>query len=437
MLNHKEIKDLRTKHLGPSLSLSYDEPLQIVRGKGQYLYDADGNQYLDCINNIQHVGHCHPKVVAAAQKQYTQLNTNTRYLGETIVKYAKNLTDTLPTGLEVCFFTNSGSEANDLALRMARQYTESKETIVLDGAYHGNLLSLIEISPYKHDAPGGSGAPDFVYTLPMPDPFRGKYRGEDCGEQYAQEVQTVISEIQKKGNKVSTFIVEALMGCGGQLILPKGFLNKAFDLVSAAGGVCIVDEIQTGFGRVGSHFWGFETHGVAPDIVTMGKSMGNGHPLSAVVTTQKIADAFNNGMEYFNSFGGNPVSCAVGRAVLNVIKEEKLQENARVIGAYLLEQLNTLKSKNDLIGDVRGKGLFIGIELVKDRDTLKPAAVEANQIINRMKEKGILLSTDGPDHNVIKIKPPMVFKKQNVEKLTSVLDETLEEIKKGNIQKPL
>ena len=180
MLNHKEIKDLRTKHLGPSLSLSYDEPLQIVRGKGQYLYDADGNQYLDCINNIQHVGHCHPKVVTAAQKQYTQLNTNTRYLGETIVKYAKNLTDTLPTGLEVCFFTNSGSEANDLALRMARQYTESKETIVLDGAYHGNLLSLIEISPYKHDAPGGSGAPDFVYTLPIPDPFRGKYRGEDC-----------------------------------------------------------------------------------------------------------------------------------------------------------------------------------------------------------------------------------------------------------------
>ena len=422
MLNHKEIKDLRTKHLGPSLSLSYDEPLQIVRGKGQYLYDADGNQYLDCINNIQHVGHCHPKVVAAAQKQYTQLNTNTRYLGETIVKYAKNLTDTLPTGLEVCFFTNSGSEANDLALRMARQYTRSKETIVLDGAYHGNLSSLIEISPYKHDAPGGNGAPDFVYTLPMPDPFRGKYRGEDCGEQYAQEVQTVISEIQKKGNKVSTFIAEALMGCGGQLILPKGFLNKAFDLVSAAGGVCIVDEIQTGFGR---------------DIVTMGKSMGNGHPLSAVVTTQKIADAFNNGMEYFNSFGGNPVSCAVGRAVLNVIKEEKLQENARVVGSYLLEQLNTLKSKNDLIGDVRGKGLFIGIELVKDRDTLKPAAVEANQIINRMKEKGILLNTDGPDHNVIKIKPPMVFKKQNVEKLTSVLDETLEEIKKGNIQKPL
>ena len=320
---------------------------------------------------------------------------------------------------------------------MARQYTESKETIVLDGAYHGNLLSLIEISPYKHDAPGGSGAPDFVYTLPMPDPFRGKYRGENCGEQYAKEVQTAISEIQKKGNKVSTFISEALMGCGGQLILPKGFLKKAFDLVSAAGGVCIVDEIQTGFGRVGSHFWGFETHGVAPDIVTMGKSMGNGHPLSAVVTTQKIADAFNNGMEYFNSFGGNPVSCAVGRAVLNVIKEEKLQENARVVGSYLLEQLNTLKSKNDLIGDVRGKGLFIGIELVKDRDTLKPAAVEANQIINRMKEKGILLSTDGPDHNVIKIKPPMVFKKQNVEKLTSVLDETLEEIKKGNIQKLL
>ena len=425
MLSHKEILDLRSKHLGPSLSVSYDEPLHIVRGEGQYLFDAKGNRYLDCVNNIQHVGHCHPKVVEAAQQQYKKLNTNTRYLDETIVNYAKDITSTLPDGLEVCFFANSGSEANDLALRLVRQFTGNKATIVLDGAYHGNLFSLIEISPYKHNGPGGNGAPDFVYTLPIPDSFRGKYRGEDCGEKYAQEVQSAINEIQKKGKKVSTFIAEALMGCGGQLILPKGFLKRAFDLVRAAGGVCIADEIQIGFGRVGSHFWGFETDGVVPDIVTMGKSMGNGHPLSAVVTTREIADSFNNGMEYFNSFGGNSVSCAVGQAVLDVIKEEDLQENALEVGSYLLNQLKNLQNQHDLIGEVRGRGLFIGIELVKDE--LVPAASEAQTIVNQMKDKELLLSTDGPDHNVIKIKPPLLFNKKNADELVKKIDETMSE----------
>ena len=425
MLNHKEILDQRRKYIGPSLNISYDVPLHIVRGEAQYLFDVKGNRYLDCVNNIQHVGHCHPKIVEAAQSQYKKLNTNTRYLDETIVNYAKDITSTLPDGLEVCFFANSGSEANDLALRLVRQFTGDKATIVLDGAYHGNLFSLIEISPYKHNGPGGNGSPNFVYTLPMPDSFRGKYRGEDCGEKYAQEVQSAINEIQKKGEKVSTFIAEALMGCGGQLILPKGFLKKAFDLVRAAGGVCIADEIQIGFGRVGSHFWGFETHGVVPDIVTMGKSMGNGHPLSAVVTTREIADSFNNGMEYFNSFGGNPVSCAVGQAVLDVIKEEGLQENALEVGSYLLNQLKNLQNQHDLFGEVRGRGLFIGIELVKDE--LVPAASEAQTIVNQMKDKGLLLSTDGPDHNVIKIKPPLVFNKKNADELVKKIDETMSE----------
>ena len=327
MLNHNEILDLRSKHLGPSLSIAYDEPLHIVRGAGQYIFDAKGNRYLDCVNNIQHVGHCHPKVVEAAQSQYETLNTNTRYLDETIVKYAKELTATLPDGLDVCFFTNSGSEANDLALRMARECSKSKETILLDGAYHGNLSSLIEISPYKHNGPGGNGAPDHVHVIPMPDSFRGKYRGEDCGDRYIDEVITAVNNIQDNDKKVSAFISEALMGCGGQLILPEGFLQKAFELVKKDGGLCIADEIQIGFGRMGSHFWGFESESVVPDIVTMGKSMGNGHPLSAVVTTKEIADKFNNGMEYFNSFGGNPVSCAVGQAVLDVIKDESLQEH--------------------------------------------------------------------------------------------------------------
>ena len=425
MLNHKELVGLRDKHLGPSLSLAYDQPLHIVRGDAQYLYDASGNQYLDCVNNIQHVGHCHPRVVAAARRQHAKLNTNTRYLDETIVKYSKNLTDTLPDGLEVCFFTNSGSEANDLALRLARNFTGSRETIVLGSAYHGHLSSLIEISPYKHVGIGGNGPPDFVYTVPVPDSFRGKYRGRDCAGDYVKEVQRVIARINGKGLKVSALVVEAIMGCGGQLLLPDGFLRGSFELVKKAGGICIADEVQIGFGRVGSHFWGFEICGVVPDIVTMGKPMGNGHPLSAVVTTRDIADSFNNGMEYFNSFGGNPVSCAVGQSVLDVLEDEKLQANSYEVGSYLLDQLISLKSKHDLIGDVRGAGLFIGVELVNNRETLYPAGNEADVLINLMRDKGLLLSSDGPDRNVIKIKPPIVFTKENADHLVKTLDDSI------------
>ncbi len=422
-MEHSKIESLRKQHLGPSLSVSYEKPLHIVKGEGQYLYSAEGKRYLDCVNNIQHVGHCHPKVVEVAQMQYETLNTNTRYLDETIVKYAHDLTQTLPDGLDVCFFTNSGSEANDLALRIARNFTQNSETIVLDGAYHGNLSSLIEISPYKHNGPGGSGTPDHVHVVPMPDPYRGKYRGDGCVEKYVQEVENIISGMAGK----FTFIYEALMGCGGQLIPPVEFLQNAVDRVRSSGSICIADEVQIGFGRMGSHFWGFESENVVPDIVTMGKSMGNGHPLSAVVTTKEIADSFNNGMEYFNSFGGNPVSCAVGQAVLDVIKDEKLQEHADNVGRYLLDQLKSLQHGHEIIGDVRGRGLFIGVELVQDAD-LTPAADEAHTIVNKMKEKGVLLSTDGPDHNVIKIKPPMVFNQENANELVNKLNETLAEL---------
>ena len=429
MLNPKEIQNLRDQHLGPSLSLSYEQPIHIVRGAGQYLFDAVGTKYLDCVNNIQHVGHSHPRITSAAREQYEKLNTNTRYLDDTIVRYAQNITNTLPPELNVCFFTNSGSESNDLALRLARNFTNSKQTIVLDSAYHGHLSSLIEISPYKHAGPGGTGTPDFVHTIPIPDPYRGKHRGPECTENYVQEVQRAINTIQSKQLRPSTFIVEAIMGCGGQIILPPGFLNSAFELVRLAGGVCIADEVQIGFGRVGSHFWGFETHNVVPDIVTMGKPMGNGHPLSAVVTTREIAHAFDNGMEYFNSFGGNPVSCAIGQAVLDIIRDEDLQANALDVGSHLLIQLNKLKSKHNLIGDVRGAGLFVGVELVKDRNTLEPADKEVDYIINKMKDKGLLLSRDGPNHNVIKIKPPLVFTKENVDFLVKQLDETLGSLK--------
>tara|TARA_B100001245_G_C22890837_1_gene429011 strand:- start:1600 stop:2895 length:1296 start_codon:yes stop_codon:yes gene_type:complete len=417
MSNHKKILELRKQYLSPSLSLSYEDPIHIVRGEGQYLYDAEGLRYLDAVNNIQHVGHCHPKVVSAAMEQNTLLNTNTRYLDETIVRYAKLLTKKLPDGLDVCFFTNSGSESNDLALRIARCITGSKETIVLDGAYHGHLSSLIEISPYKHNAPGGEGPPDFVYSIPLPDSFRGIYRGDNCTADYVNEVKKVIYKINDSSKTLSAFFVEALMGCGGQIVFPEGFLKKSFELVRKSGGLCIADEVQIGFGRMGTDFWGFETCGVIPDIVTLGKSIGNGHPLSAVVTTKEIADQFNNGMEYFNSYGGNPVSCAIGEAVLDVIEDEGLQENAEIVGSYLIEELFKLQSKYTFIGQIRGQGLFIGIELISNTDTLKPNKTLAAKIMNQMKNAGILISIDGPDHNVLKIKPPMVFNLENANEL--------------------
>ena len=417
MSNHKKILELRKQYLSPSLSLSYEDPIHIVRGEGQYLYDAEGLRYLDAVNNIQHVGHCHPKVVSAAMEQNALLNTNTRYLDETIVRYAKLLTKKLPDGLDVCFFTNSGSESNDLALRIARCITGSKETIVLDGAYHGHLSSLIEISPYKHNAPGGEGPPDFVYSIPLPDSFRGIYRGDNCTADYVNEVKKVIYKINDSSKTLSAFFVEALMGCGGQIVFPEGFLKKSFELVRKSGGLCIADEVQIGFGRMGTDFWGFETCGVIPDIVTLGKSIGNGHPLSAVVTTKEIADQFNNGMEYFNSYGGNPVSCAIGEAVLDVIEDEGLQENAEIVGSYLIEELFKLQSKYTFIGQIRGQGLFIGIELISNTDTLKPNKTLAAKIVNQMKNAGILISIDGPDHNVLKIKPPMVFNLENANEL--------------------
>ena len=427
MLNTENIKKLRDQYIGPSFSLSYHEPLHIVKGKGQYLYASDGKQYLDAVNNISHVGHCHPRVLAALEEQNRLLNTNTRYLHDNIVTYAEELTNKLPAKLDICYFTNSGSESNDLALRMARNYTGSNQTIVITGAYHGHTKATIEVSPYKYDGPGGAGSPNFVHQIPMPDSYRGKYRSSDgnIALKYADCVQQILDRLHNDSKQVSAFIAEAILGCGGQIFFPEEFLAAASTKVQQAGGLYIADEVQIGFGRVGSHFWGFESENARPDIVTMGKSMGNGHPLSAVVTTKEIADAFNNGMEYFNSFGGNPVSCAVGKAVLKVIKEEKLQANAFQVGAHLMDRLNDLKQRYNIIGDVRGRGLFFGIELIRDGKKLTPASDEAEKIVNDMKDHGILISTDGPDHNVLKIKPPMVFTKDNTDQLVETLDRLL------------
>ena len=428
MIKKSILQKLRQDYLSPSLSLSYEEPLHIVKGVAQYLYDKDGKKYLDAINNIQHVGHCHPRIIEAAYIQSKKLNTNTRYLDEVIVNYAKAITSKLPNDLNICFFTNSGSESNDLALRLARNYTLNPETIVFDGAYHGHLISLIEISPYKYNSPGWSGRPDFVHAIPMPDSFRGKYRGSDTGGKYANELKKMLNEIKSNVGKPATFIAESVMGCGGQIIPPKAFFKKAYQMIKNSGGICIADEVQIGFGRLGQNFWGFEFQNIKPDIITLGKSIGNGHPLSMVITNKKIADRFNNGMEYFNSFGGNPVSCAIGHEVLNVIKEERLQQNAHKVGTFLKKMLTELKHRHSIIGDVRGEGLFLGVELIKDKKSLDPEKDKTHYLVNQMKKKGILLSADGPDHNVIKIKPPLVFNKDNATFLVETMDLILKKV---------
>ena len=425
MSDRNRLQKLRKKYLSQSFSLSYNEPLHLVRGRGQYLYDSKGNEYLDAVNNIQHVGHSHPKVTEAANEQFKKLNTNTRYLDKTILDYARALTDKLPSNLNKCYFTNSGSESNDLALRIARNHSNSKETIVLEGAYHGHVTSLIEISPYKHDGPGGKGPPEYVHVVPMPDPFRGIYRGQSSGLKYAAEVKTILDKIRSDNKRVSAFIFEPILGCGGQIIPPNGFLSSSFKMVRDNNGVCIADEVQVGFGRMGESFWGFETQNIVPDIVTLGKSIGNGHPLSVVVTSEDLSNEFNNGMEYFNSFGGNPVSCAIGHAVLKIIEEEELQKNAFRVGNELKTLLNELKSVHDIIGDVRGKGLFLGIEIIRDLETLEPDKQVTHKIVNEMRNRKILLSSDGPDHNVIKVKPPMVFNSSNALFLVETLDKVL------------
>jgi 4-aminobutyrate aminotransferase-like enzyme len=424
-----EILASRRDHIGPSLSVSYRRPLTIVRGWMQHLYDADGRAYLDAVNNVPHVGHCHPRVVDAGHRQMAVLNTNTRYLHDGLVRYAERLCATLPEPLRVCYFVNSGSEANELALRLARAFTASKETIVVDGAYHGNTNAVVEISPYKFDGPGGSGAPPHVHVVPTPDEYRGLYRGLDdgVGTLYASHVAEAVERVTGSGGRVGAFIAESILSCAGQIVLPPGYLQTAYEAVRAAGGVCVADEVQVGFGRAGTHFWAFETQGVVPDIVTMGKPIGNGHPLGAVVTTREIAGAFANGMEYFNTYGGNPVSCAIGLAVLDVMGDEQLQEHALAVGAHLLDRIRALGARHPLVGNVRGLGLFVGVEFVRNRETLKPAGTEAGLVANRMRDRGILVSTDGPFHNVLKIKPPMCFTVGDADRLVTALDEILAE----------
>ena len=396
----------RRRLLGRNLSIAYRTPLKIVRGEMQYLFDDEGRRYLDAYNNVAHVGHCHPRVVAAGVEQMRTLNTNTRYLHDLIIRYAERLTATLPEPLRVCYFVNSGSEANELALRLARAHTKAQDLIVLDHAYHGNTTTLIDISPYKHDGPGGSGPPAWVHKVPLPTGG-------------TENVQPVLSGLKREGRRLCGFIAESMPSVAGQIVLPAGYLENVYREVRAVGGVCIADEVQTGYGRIGTHFWAFEHYGVVPDIVVLGKPMGNGHPIGAVITTRDIAQSFDNGMEFFSTFGGNTVSCGIGLAVLDVVQEEQLQAHGVKVGSYLIARLREMRQRYALIREVRGSGFFVGVELDTGR--------AADNIVNRMREEGILLGTEGPQHNVLKIRPPMPFSIENADLLLGVLSRAIEQ----------
>jgi 4-aminobutyrate aminotransferase-like enzyme/Ser/Thr protein kinase RdoA (MazF antagonist) len=415
--------------LGKNLSISYQHPLKIVRGWRQYLYDETGRAYLDVYNNVPLVGHSHPRVVTAAQEQLALLNTNTRYLHDNVNRYAERLTRLLPEPLRVCFFVNSGSEANELALRLARAHTGREDVIVLEHAYHGHTNTLIDISPYKFDGPGGREKKPWVHVAPLADDYRGPYRRDDAhaGAKYARHVAEILERTSAEGRGVAAYIAETLPSVGGQIVFPPGYLAEVYRHTRAAGAVCIADEVQVGFGRLGTHFWGFETQGVVPDIVVLGKPIGNAFPLAAVITTAEIANSFNNGMEFFSTFGGNPVACAAGLAVLDVLEEEKLQENALLVGTRLLNNLKLLQERHALIGDVRGSGLFLGIDLVLGRETRDPAPLQASYVVNRLRDCGILTGTDGPHHNVIKLRPPLIFSDADAVLFVKTLDAILKE----------
>jgi len=412
----------RKKLLGPAYELFYQQPVHIVRGEGVWLYDNDGQKYLDMYNNVPHVGHCHPRVVEALTRQIATLNTHTRYLHENVLDYAQRLTGKLPAVLDTAMFSCTGSEANELALRIARACSGGTGVIVTDFAYHGNTKAIYEIS--IEDIPAEE-IPDFVVTVPNPDIYRGEYRGDDAGEHYAEHLNDALQTLASRGIKPAAFIVDTIMSSGGVVATPPGYLKKAAEIIRRAGGLFVADEVQPGFGRTGRNFWGFEVDDVIPDIVTMGKPMGNGHPLAATVSRHELIDEFSEHGHYFNTFGGNPVSCAAGLAVLDVIEQEGLQANALDVGLYLNKGLAELASRYDSIGDFRGDGLFKSVEMVVDRETREPACKLAPQIVEELRERHILVGSTGIDNNILKLRPPMVFAKENADEFLQRFDEVL------------
>ena len=423
-----DLRERRERRLGKGLHLSYDQPLHTVRGEGVWLYDAEGHAYLDCYNNVPQVGHCHLRVVEAIARQAATLNTNTRYLYESIVEYTERLTATLPEGLEICMLVASGSEANDLAWRIAKACTGNSGAMVMEDAYHGVTDAVTDLSPSRIYDP--EKLAPHVTTVPPPDGYRGEWRRDDpdCGERYASLAEASIERLAAKGHAPAAFFIDTILASNGIIAPPSGYLTGVFERVRAAGGLCVADEVQAGFGRTGDGMWGFELDAVVPDIVTFGKPIGNGHPIGAVVMRSEIAEAFATTTHFFSTTGGNPVSCAAGLAVLGVIEREGLQENARTIGAELERALEDLALRRPMIGDVRGAGLFVGVELVRDRETREPAGPETSAVVNHLRAHGVLIGIEGRYSNVLKIRPPIVFRSSHVARLVEALDQALESV---------
>jgi 4-aminobutyrate aminotransferase-like enzyme len=425
MSDSAAMQERRQALLGPAYRLFYDEPVHLVKGEGVWLQDADGRKYLDMYNNVPHVGHCHPRVVDALCSQIGTLNTHTRYLHDNVLNYAERMLGTLPAALDTIMFTCTGTEANELALRIARAATGGTGIIVNDYAYHGNSHAVAQISPA--DMPADQ-IPDFVVVVPAPDTYRGLYSGSEAAERYAAHVTEAIDTLESRGIKLAAFVIDTIASCSGVVEPPPGYLSRVADIVRAAGGVFVADEVQPGLGRTGRKFWGFEADNFVPEIVTMGKPMGNGHPLAATVTQRPIINEFAKQADYFNTFGGNPVSCAAGLAVLDILEEEGLQQNAAEVGEYLKAELNALAEKHELIGDVRGHGLFLGVELVADKKDKSPATATTAKLVNELCKRGVLSGSIGPEANILKLRPPMVFSKSDADYFLDIFATSLETV---------
>lgn len=433
--NHNQLLAYRQQHFAANLTLTYDQPIMFLRGWQHYLFDESGRPYLDAYNNVPHVGHAHPRIQQVAAQQLRQINTNSRYLHPSRGQLAKSLLTHCPDSLQVCYLVNSGSEANELALRLARAHTGAKHMITSDHGYHGNTTGAIDISAYKFNAPGGSGQSDWVHLVDLADTYRGPYRlsedttHADCAQQYATQIEKTIAQLQRQDEALAGFIAETFPSVGGQIIPPQGYLQQVYKNVRDAGGVCIADEVQTALGRLGDYYFAFEQQQVVPDIVVLGKPIGNGQPIGIVVTTQAIADSFAQGPEFFSTFGGSNLSCVIANEVLQIVEDEQLMNNAKIMGEHLIAGLQWLQKKHNSIGDVRGCGLFIGVDLVTDRHTREPATKLTTYIKNRMRQERILMGSEGPNDNILKIRPPLTIGQSDVDYLLHILDAVLSEAK--------
>ena len=422
----KEVMNDRLKHFGGNLSVSYNDPILVSRAWKHHIFDEWGRPYLDAYNNVPHVGHSHPRINQVALDQLNKVNSNTRYLHPLQSMFAKKISSKLPNDLEVCYFVNSGSEANELALRLARAHSGKKGIITPDEGYFGNTTGALSISAYKFKKPNGVGQADWVEIIEVPDDYRGSFKKNDPDRaiKFANLIDGAIEKLNTKGIGLSAFIMETFPSVGGQIIPPQGYLEQVYNKIRKQGGVCIADEVQTGLGRLGDYYFGFEFQNVKPDIVVLGKPLGNGHPIGAVITTQEISESFNNGIEFFSTFGGSNLSCRIGIEVLDIVDEEKFQQNAKTVGYFLISGFTELKKKFDFIGDVRGMGLFIGVEIIGS-DGSEDSEL-CGYIKNKMRENRILIGSDGPKDNVIKIRPPLTIELEDAQMLLTILSEILE-----------